>query len=235
MSVRGLSLSRLTRLYGMKVTVGGFMSMDGKIAPADRIGRKFFKFMTPRHQRMLHKIRSRVDAIIVGVDTVIVDNPSLTVRNVKGKNPLRVVLDSNARTPLKSKVTDGAAPTIIAVTKNAPKRRIELLRKKTEVLVLKRSRRIDLGDLLRELRNRGVHRVLVEGGGETRWSFFKEGLVDDFFVWITPHIWGGRDAPTLVDGTGFLHEDDAIPLKLKSSRVVDNLLILSFHVGGAHG
>ena len=226
---------RMTGLYGVKVTVGGFMSIDGKIAPADGIGRKFFKFMTPRHQKMLHKIRSQVDAIIVGVETVIADNPSLTVRNVKGKNPLRVVLDSNARTPLGSKVTDGRAPTIIAVTKNAPKRRIELLRKKTEVLVLKRTRRVDLEDLLRELRHRGVRNVLVEGGGETRWSFFKEGLVDDFFLWITPHIWGGRDAPTLVDGEGFLHEDDAIPLELNSTRVVDNLLILSFHIRGSHG
>jgi 2,5-diamino-6-(ribosylamino)-4(3H)-pyrimidinone 5'-phosphate reductase len=222
------------RLYGVKVTVGGFMSIDGKIAPADRVGRRFFKFMTPRHQRMLHKIRSRVDAIVVGVDTVILDNPSLTVRNVHGKNPLRIVLDSKARTPLDSKVMDGAAQTIIAVTKNAPKRRVELLRKKTEVLVLNRAGRVDLRALLRELRRRGVRRVLVEGGGETRWGFFKEGLVDDFFVWITPHIWGGRDAPTLVDGAGFLHEDDAIPLKLKSRRVVDNLLILSFHVG-SHG
>jgi len=221
-------------LYGVKVTVGGFMSIDGKIAPADRVGRRFFKFMTPRHQRMLHKIRSRVDAIVVGVDTVILDNPSLTVRNVHGKNPLRIVLDSKARTPLDSKVMDGAAQTIIAVTKNAPKRRVELLRKKTEVLVLNRAGRVDLRALLRELRRRGVRRVLVEGGGETRWGFFKEGLVDDFFVWITPHIWGGRDAPTLVDGAGFLHEDDAIPLKLKSRRVVDNLLILSFHVG-SHG
>ncbi len=218
----------------MKVTVGGFMSIDGKIAPADGVGRRFFKFMTPRHQRMLHKIRSRVDAIVVGVDTVIKDNPSLTVRNVHGKNPLRVVLDSKARTPLGSKVVDGAAPTIIAVTKNAPKRRVELLRKKTEVIVLNRTGRVDLRKLLRELRRRGVRRVLVEGGGETRWSFFKDGLVDDFFVWITPHIWGGRDAPTLVDGAGFLHEDDAIPLKLKSRRVVDNLLILSFTVD-AHG
>ncbi|MGD0422933.1 MAG: 2,5-diamino-6-(ribosylamino)-4(3H)-pyrimidinone 5'-phosphate reductase [Candidatus Bathyarchaeia archaeon] len=221
-------------MYGVKVTVGGFMSIDGKIAPADRVGRRFFKFMTPRHQRMLHKIRSRVDAIVVGVDTVILDNPSLTVRNVHGKNPLRIVLDSKARTPLDSKVMDGAAQTIIAVTKNAPKRRVELLRKKTEVLVLNRAGRVDLRALLRELRRRGVRRVLVEGGGETRWGFFKEGLVDDFFVWITPHIWGGRDAPTLVDGAGFLHEDDAIPLKLKSRRVVDNLLILSFHVG-SHG
>jgi 2,5-diamino-6-hydroxy-4-(5-phosphoribosylamino)pyrimidine 1'-reductase len=219
----------------VRVTVGGFMSIDGKIAPADRVGRKFFKFMTPRHQKILHRIRSKTDAIIVGVDTVLADDPSLTVRNVKGKNPLRVVLDSNARTPADAKVTDRTAPTIIAVTKNAPKRRVQLLRKKTEVLALNRSGRVDIGWLLRELGKRGVRKVLVEGGGETRWSFFREGFVDDFFVWVTPHIWGGRDAPTLVGGEGFLHEDDAIPLKLMSSRVVDHILILSFRVKGPHG
>ena len=221
-------------MEGIRVTVGGFMSVDGKIAPADRVGRKFSKFMTHRHQRMLHRIRSRVDAVVVGVNTVIADNPSLTVRAVKGKNPLRIVLDSNARTPLGSKILDGEAPTIIAVAKNAPKRRVKLLRRKTEVLALVRSGRVDLRELLGHLKNRGVRTVLVEGGGETRWSFFKEGLVDDFFVWIMPYVWGGRDAPTLVDGAGFIDEADAIPMKLESTRVVDSVLMLSFHVRGRH-
>ena len=80
----------------MNVIVGGFMSVDGKIAPSNRVGRTFSKFMTKRHQKMLHRMRSRVDAIVVGVDTVVADNPSLTVRAVKGRNPIRVVLDSNA-------------------------------------------------------------------------------------------------------------------------------------------
>lgn len=221
-------------MRGIKVTVGGFMSLDGKIAPVDRVGRKFFTYMTPRHRRMLHRIRSQVDAIIVGVETVITDNPSLTVREVKGKNPIRVVLDSNARTPLTSKILSGEAPTIIAVTKNAPHRRIDSLRRKTEVLVLTRSRRVDLRKLLGVLKSRGVRRVLVEGGGETRWSFFKERLVDDVFVWITPYVWGGRESPTLVDGPGFVHEVDAVPLKLQSTKLVDNVLILSFRMGDSH-
>lgn len=221
-------------MVGVKVTVGGLMSVDGKIAPADRVGRKFFKFMTPRHQRMLHRVRAKVDAIIVGVDTVIADDPSLTVREVRGRNPLRVVLDTNARTPLSSKILSGESRTIIAVTKHAPKKRIERLREKAEVLVLKRAGRVNLKELLRELENRGVRSALVEGGGETRWSFLKEGLVDDFFVWIAPCVWGGREAPTLVDGPGFIHEDDAVRLRLKSSRVVDNVLILSFRVSRTH-
>ena len=221
-------------MKGIKVTVGGMMSVDGKIAPADRQGRKFFKFMTPQHRKMLHRIRSRVDAIVVGVDTVIADNPSLTVRNVTATNPIRVVLDSNARTPLNSKILNREASTIVAVTRNAPRSRVMKLRSKAKVLVQERSGRVDLTELLRKLKTFGVRRVLVEGGGEIRWSFFKANLVDEFFVWITPHVWGGRDAPTLVDGTGFIREVEAVPLRLIHSRFVDKLLILSFRVKRSH-
>ena len=206
------------------------MSVDGKIAPVDRQGWKFFRFMTSRHRRMLHRIRSRVDAIIVGVDTVIADDPSLTVRDVKGANPIRVVLDTKARIPLGSKVLNREAPTIVAVTKDAPRRRIIMLGRKAKVLVQKRDGRVDPTELLRELKTLGVRKILVEGGGEVRWAFFKANLVDDLFVWITPHVWGGRDAPTLVDGTGFINETEAVPLRLVRSRLVDNLLILSFSV-----
>jgi 2,5-diamino-6-(ribosylamino)-4(3H)-pyrimidinone 5'-phosphate reductase len=224
----------LVTVDNIRVTVGGLMSVDGKIAPADRVGRKFFRFMTRRHLRMLHTIRSKVDAIVVGVDTVIADNPSLTVRAVKGKNPLRVVLDSNARTPLESKILGREASTIIAVTNHAPQGKVELLRKKVEVLVLGGSKRVDLKKLLGELKKRGIRSVLVEGGGEARWGFFREGLVDELFVWVVPYIWGGRHAPTLVDGEGFLQDADAIPLKLKSTKVVDKTLILSYRVNRNH-
>ena len=208
------------------------MSVDGKIAPVDRQGRKFFRFMTPRHRRMLHRIRSGVDAIIVGVETIIADNPSLTVRDVKGPNPVRVVLDSKARTPPDSKLLNGEAPTIVAVTRDAPRRRVMMLRRRAKVIVQKRDGRVDPTELLRELKILGVRRVLVEGGGEVRWGFFKANLVDDFFVWVAPYVWGGREAPTLVDGSGFIHE--AVPLRLVRSRVVDNLLILSFSVKRSH-
>ena len=219
-------------MQGIRVIVGGFMSVDGKIAPVNRVGRVFAKFMTPRHRRMLHRIRSQVDAIIVGVDTVIADNPSLTVREVKGRNPIRVVLDSSGRIPLKSKILETKeAPTIIAVTKNISRKMVKSLRRKNvEVLVSGKSKRVDVKELMNELGDRGVKTVLVEGGGETRWSFFKENLVDEFFLWVMPYVWGGRDAPTMVDGEGFLKEEDAVPLKLESMKVVDKILILSFIV-----
>ncbi len=219
-------------MENIKVIVGGFMSIDGKIAPANRIGRIFTKFMTLQHQKILHKLRSRVDAIIVGVNTVIADDPTLTVRAVKGKNPIRVVLDSSARIPLTSRILNTKeAPTIIAVTQKASKERIEFLEsRKVDVIVSSSQERVDLKELLSELQNRGINEVLIEGGGEVRWAFFKENLVDEFFVWIMPYVWGGRDAPTLVDGEGFLKAEDAIPLKLKSKKFINDILILWFSV-----
>ena len=215
-----------------KVIVGGFMSMDGKTAPANRVGRIFTEFMHPRHQKMLHRIRSQVDAVIVGVDTVIADNPSLTVREIEGRNPIRVVLDSNARIPLDSKILNtDEAPTIIAITKNAPEDRVESLKSKNvEVYVSTGTESIDVKELLHELESRGLDRILVEGGGEVRWSFFKEKLVDEIFLWIMPYVWGGRNAPTMVDGEGFIKKENAVPLKLKSMKTVDKILMLSYSV-----
>jgi 2,5-diamino-6-(ribosylamino)-4(3H)-pyrimidinone 5'-phosphate reductase len=219
-------------LKNIKVIIGGFMSIDGKTAPANRIGRIFTKFMTPQHQKILHRLRASVDAIIIGVDTVLADDPSLTVREVKGKNPIRVVLDSSARTPLTSRILNTEeASTIIVATQKASKEKIEALKsKKVEVIVSSSPERVDLKELTEELKNREIKKVLVEGGGEVRWSFFKENLVDEFFVWIMPYVWGGRNAPTLVDGEGFLKAEDAVPLKLKSMKVVKDILILWFSV-----
>jgi 2,5-diamino-6-hydroxy-4-(5-phosphoribosylamino)pyrimidine 1'-reductase len=219
-------------MRNVTVIVGGFMSIDGKIAPSNRCGRVFTTFMTLQHHKMLHKIRSQVDAIIVGVETILADNPSLTIREVEGTNPIRIVLDSEARTPVDAKIvhTD-EAPTIIVVTEKASTTNIESLKRKgVEVIVSNLPGRVDLQNLLEKLKDRGVKKILVEGGGEVRWSFFKEKLVDEFFVWVMPYIWGGRSAPTLVDGEGFLSAEDAFPLKLMSSEVVDNILILWYTV-----
>ena len=211
------------------------MSIDGKIAPANRNGREFSQYMQPSHERVLHSIRASVDAIIVGVNTVIADDPSLTVRSVKGKNPLRVIIDSQARTPLGSKILNtynDEVSTLIAVTKNAPKSKIDLLKNKNvDIMYSSSTEKIDLNELLTELSTRyGVKRVLVEGGGETRWSFFEQRLVDELFVWIMPTVWGGRDAPTLVEGSGFLKAPDAVHLEFKNLTPIEDILILWFSV-----
>ncbi len=219
-------------MQGIEIIVGGFMSVDGKIAPADRNGKEFTQFMTQTHKRMLHNIRASVDAVIVGVDTVIADNPSLTVREVNGKNPLRIILDSHARTPLTAKILDtNYAPTLIAVSKSAPKEKIAaLINKKVEVFTSNAEQTVNLRELMLALRSRGIKKVLVEGGAEVRWSFFKEDLADELFVWIMPYIWGGKEAPSLVGGAGFLKADDAKKLKLTSEERIEELIILWFKV-----
>jgi 2,5-diamino-6-hydroxy-4-(5-phosphoribosylamino)pyrimidine 1'-reductase len=224
-------------LKDVHVIVGGFMSVDGKIAPADHNGHEFSQYMTFQHEQLLHEIRANVDAVIIGVNTVIADNPLLTVRTVEGKNPLRVVLDSHARIPIESKILNTKeAPTLIVVTTDAPKDKIDLLKNKNaDILLLPDQKKIDLNKLLAKLYDRGVKRVLIEGGGEVRWSFFEQKLVDELFVWITPTIWGGRAAPTLVGGLGFVKANDAVNLEFKSIKQVENILILWFNIKPLHG
>jgi 2,5-diamino-6-hydroxy-4-(5-phosphoribosylamino)pyrimidine 1'-reductase len=231
-TIECLNTKRGTKMRGIHVIVGGFMSLDGKIAPANRVGREFSKYMTPEHERLLFEIRAGVDAIIVGVDTVIADNPSLTLRSIQGKNPLRVVLDSHARTPLDSKILNTQeAPTLIAVAKDAPKDKTDLLKtRNVDIMVSSTIEKVDLNHVIVELINRGVKRVLVEGGGEVRWSFFEQKLVDEVFVWVMPTIWGGRNAPTLVEGEGFLRAEDAVNLELESIKQAEDFLVLWFTV-----
>jgi 5-amino-6-(5-phosphoribosylamino)uracil reductase len=219
-------------MQGVEVIVGGFMSVDGKIAPANRNGQEFMQFMTPLHKKMLHSIRASVDAVVVGVETVLADDPTLTVRDVEGKNPLRVVLDSRAQTPLTAKITDThQASTLIATTRQASKEKTQALKNKNiDVLISKSEKTVNLQELIEALKNRGVRRVLVEGGAEVRWSFFEANLVDELFVWIMPYIWGGKEAPTLVGGQGFLEAQEAKKLKLKSIEQVEGLTVLWFSV-----
>lgn len=208
------------------------MSVDGKSAPSNRKGRTFTPLLSDKLLSKLHEIRSNVDAVLVGAETVIEDDPKLTVRTTPGNSPLRVVLDSLIKTPLEShiyKTTDSR--TILAVCHNAPKDKINQLKAKgVEIINFDCKRRIPLKDLLDNLHRKGVKRLLVEGGSEVRWSFIKERLVDEFFVWITPSIWGGRKAPTLVDGKGYLERDDSLKLKLKHYEIIDGTVILEYRI-----
>jgi 2,5-diamino-6-hydroxy-4-(5-phosphoribosylamino)pyrimidine 1'-reductase len=207
------------------------MSVDGKIAPSNHKGREFSQYMTSTHEQLLHEIRANVDAVIIGVNTVIADNPVLTVRKVEGKNPIRVILDSQARTPVESKILNTKeAPTIIAVAKGAPKDKIDAFKNKNANVLVSSTKKINLPQLFANLAKRGVKRVLVEGGGEVRWSFFEQKFVDELFVWVVPAIWGGRNAPTLVEGAGFLRAEDAVNLEFKHVNQVEGLLTLWFNV-----
>jgi diaminohydroxyphosphoribosylaminopyrimidine deaminase / 5-amino-6-(5-phosphoribosylamino)uracil reductase len=204
------------------VTVKAGMTLDGKIATAS--GQS--KWITGEKARAHGmRLRAGADAILVGVNTVLADDPSLTVRARKAEGrrqtalrPIRrIVLDSRARTPLTAKVlTDEfAARTTIVVTADAPPRRIAALAKRVRVVVAPRrsSGRVDLRWLLRRLGAEDVTSLLVEGGGEVNASFLLEGLAQRITFFYAPKILGGREARKAVAGEGVERLGEAIRLR----------------------
>jgi len=199
------------------------MSVDGKIATVEGDSR----LSCPEDLRRLHFLRSRVDAVMVGVGTVLKDNPSLTVRLVRGKNPVRVVVDSMASTPLDSKVLDGSARTIVAVSRRAPRARIEKLKKKATVLVVG-EHWVDLPKLLEQLHRLGIRKLLLEGGSTLNWNMLKNRLVDELRISVCPVILGGEKAKSLVGGEGFRKVEEGLQLVLVQKRKVGKDLLLVY-------
>jgi diaminohydroxyphosphoribosylaminopyrimidine deaminase / 5-amino-6-(5-phosphoribosylamino)uracil reductase len=195
------------------VTVKAGMTLDGKIATASGESR----WITGEKARAYGmKLRQGADAILVGINTVLADDPGLTVRKqrtagrgarvvVRGKDLRRIVLDGKARTPLGAKVVsdDSAALTTVVVLKSAPKQRVAALAKRVTVLVAPGVKgKINLRWLLKRLGSQGVMSLLVEGGGEVNASFLLEGLAHRVMFFYAPMILGGRRSLPAVGGEG---------------------------------
>lgn len=206
------------------VTAKIAMSLDGKIAT--RTGES--KWITGiKAREYVQKLRSEVDAILVGVNTIIEDDPELKIRN-EIKSPIRVILDSQARIPLKARVLAGKPKTMIATTKYATISKINELKKTgAEVLITgDKGGRIDLKELMKKLGKLGVISLLLEGGGEVLSSALSARIVDKALFFIAPKIIGGRDAPTAVGGEGIRSISEAVPLKrVKVRRFGEDMLI----------
>jgi 2,5-diamino-6-hydroxy-4-(5-phosphoribosylamino)pyrimidine 1'-reductase len=201
------------------------MSIDGKIAT--RLGDS--EFSSAEDWDRVHKLRCQVDAIMVGVNTILVDDPKLTIKC--RRRILKVVADSLARTPSTARIIThrGNCPILIAVGGEAPKYRVEALKMAgAEVFKAGSGRRVNLRRLMAELWRRGVKQVLVEGGGNLNWSLIREDLVDEIYVAVAPVIVGGRDAVTLVEGLGFGKISEAPKFKLLKVEEVGFNLLLKF-------
>ena len=191
------------------VTVKVAQSLDGKIATRTGSSRWI---SGPAARAWAHRLRGQVDAILVGIETVLKDKPRLTVRISptmslsKGERnaPVKVILDSHLRTPPAARIFGSRTPVIIATTARASKsREAQLHRAGAEILRLPgRAGRVDLRPLLRRLAAREISHLLIEGGGQVIASAFEAGAVDRLACIIAPTIIGGRDAPTAVEGTG---------------------------------
>lgn len=231
------------------VTVKAAMTLDGKIATASGES----KWITgPAARAVGMKLRQGSDAILVGVNTILFDDPSLTVRSEKSEvgnwrfepRLRRIVLDSQARTPLNAKVVadDYASLTTIIVSRQAPKKRIAALAKRVNVVVSPLPRRsspatrhssLDIHWLLKKLASENVTSLLVEGGGEVNASFLLGGFAQRVAFFYAPKILGGRDARKAVAGEGAQSLDEALTLREVQWRRVGEDLLMTALVDGA--
>ncbi|MDI6605109.1 MAG: bifunctional diaminohydroxyphosphoribosylaminopyrimidine deaminase/5-amino-6-(5-phosphoribosylamino)uracil reductase RibD [Thermoanaerobacteraceae bacterium] len=202
------------------------MSIDGKIACYTGDS----KWITgEKSRKYVHNIRGRVSAIMVGVNTVIKDNPHLTARIEGYKSPTRIVVDSKGRIPLDSNViNDKSARTIIATTElMSDNIRRKLKERDIDIIELKNSNgRVPLKELMVKLGELSIDSVLIEGGGTLNWSVLEEAVADKIMFFIAPKIIGGKDAITSVEGKGFSKVMDSINLRdIEIEKIEDDILI----------
>lgn len=198
------------------VTLKVAASLDGKIAT--RTGES--RWITGESaRRRVHQLRNEMDAVLVGIGTVLRDDPLLTTRLAIAdqRDPVRVIVDNLARLPLRAKVVNRAstAPTILAVSQMAPRTKLEALeREGVQVIVVESSpRRVSLERLMEALGKRGILSVMIEGGAEINASALREGIVDKVLVFLAPTLIGGKSTPTAVGGDGIESLTQAVRLR----------------------
>jgi 2,5-diamino-6-(ribosylamino)-4(3H)-pyrimidinone 5'-phosphate reductase len=214
------------------VIINAAMSADGKISS---FLRGQVRLSGPRDLARVDALRAESDAVMVGIGTILADDPSLRVKSEalrrarremeKPENPLRIVADSLARTPLQSRVLgDGC---LLAVTRSAPPSRVAALEEQCQIAVCGESR-VDLEQLMEVLCQMGIEKLMVEGGANLNWSLLRAGLVDELYTYIGGMLIGGERAPSLVDGDGFSR--DFPKLRLISLHPMDEGALLKWRI-----
>jgi len=218
------------------VGVNMAMSADGKTSTYRR---ESFSLGSPSDRYLMDVLRAKADAVIIGARTLASDGWAIRVRHAgmrtrrveqkRTPHPLNVVLSTDLDLPVRAEFfTFPETEKLVITTRRATARRVESFRRLAEVVVLPRER-ILARYALRVLADRGVKRVLVEGGGTLNFSFFREDLVDEVYLTVTPRILGGATAPSPVDGKGFLRNSH-VRLELLSSRRTGDEIFLRYRV-----
>jgi 2,5-diamino-6-(ribosylamino)-4(3H)-pyrimidinone 5'-phosphate reductase len=215
------------------VVVNVAMSADGKLSTRER---RQVKISGAEDFARVDRLKAGCDAVMVGIGTVLADDPSLTVKNPelksrrqqegKGEHPARVVIDSRARiSPDASVLNKGEGLRVVAVSGRADPARVDVLRKKATVIVAG-DEEVDLARVLDELGAMGIRRLMVEGGGTLIAGLVRAGLVDEIYTYIGSIVISGKDAPTLADGPGWITEAEFARLVLAEvTRMDDGILI----------
>lgn len=209
-----------------KVILSAAMTVDGRIA--SRSGDS--SLSSPVDRRRLHRLRAKADAIAVGRRTIDIDDPLLTVRLARGKNPTRIIFDSRGTIPSRSKImmTCDKIPTVIAVSKKITKRNLRRLEKFPVRIIMAGGDRVAPRKILEILYRDGLRTVLLEGGSELNWEFVRLGLVDEAIITISPRIVGGTGAVPLVGGRGFESMTKAARLRLAGVSRLKNELVIRY-------
>ncbi|MCQ1534318.1 2,5-diamino-6-(ribosylamino)-4(3H)-pyrimidinone 5'-phosphate reductase [Methanosarcina sp. KYL-1] len=220
------------------IFINSAMSADGKLSTKER---KQVRISGKLDFERVDELRAGTDAIMVGIGTVMADDPSLTVKSPerkaarkaagKDENPIRIIVDSAARTPLEADIfKKGEGKRIIAVSNSAPAEKVKKLEEKA--LVIKTGdRKVDLSALARKLKEMGINTLMVEGGATLNWGMLSEGLADEIYTFVGNLIIGGATSPTFTDGEGF-KENEILELELLSAEKVEDGMLLKWKVRG---
>jgi len=209
------------------VIVNCAMSADGKIALPTR---KQLRISSDEDIERMYNLRNECDAVLVGIGAVLSDDPKLTVKEKYVRNPkqpLRIVLDSKCRTPEDALVLNDVAKTLIVTVQGNEK---QFEGDHIEVVGIKADdgTHVELESMLDLLYQRGIKKLLVEGGGTIIWSFLRNRLVDDLYTYIGPCIIGGKSTPTVAEGSGIKSEDDLLSLRIVDVNRLGNGLLVHY-------
>ena len=210
------------------IILSAAMTIDGKIASKSGDS----ELSDEVDWREVHKLRTQMDAIMVGKGTILKDNPKLHIKYFKHKGYYRIVVDSKLTIPLDSNVIayqPEIYPTIICTTENAPLDKIKKFEaKNVKIIKSGNGDHVELKKLMLILSKMGIKSILLEGGGNLNWSFVKYDLIDEIRLSIAPWIIGGKDAISLVEGTGFDKMNQGRKFKLMEAFNRDNYVILKY-------
>lgn len=211
------------------------MTADGKIATVTGASRWISNEASRQHA---HKLRHQYSSILVGIETVLQDDPLLNCRLEHAVQPIRIICDSHLRIPLESQICKTAKvyETIIAYANDTMGKKGVLESLGLTLWQLPdENNKVSLPNLLKKLGENGVDSVLVEGGGSIHFSFLQSHLAQKLYIYFAPKIFGGKDAKTPVGGRGIIHPDDAFGLKLLHSQVLNGDILLEYEIESKQG
>lgn len=216
------------------VILNAAMTLDGKIATATGSSNISGK----KDLERVHELRKECDGIMVGIGTVMEDDPRLTVHKINATpedNPVRVVVDSKCRTPIDARITNNDAKTIIACANEykddfLSSDKYETFKKRGVKFFFSGDERVDLVALMSYLHEEGIEKLMLEGGATLNFSMIKAGLIDEIRICVAPMVVGGANAKTFFDGEGFDTMDESVKLELVDYYPLEKDLILTYKV-----